>query len=69
MSSETASFLKELKKQAHLQSTLHTHRFFPRQLDPFTSFIGNYPWQVLLISSGITAFVWAVLQQWDIPFL
>jgi hypothetical protein len=48
---------------------LETHRLLPRQLDPLTSLIGNYPWQILLISSGITTVVWMILQNWDLPFI
>ncbi len=54
---ETAreDFLVKLQHQASLQAPLNEHRWLPKQIDPVTSFIGNYPWQTLLIISGVTA--------------
>ncbi len=48
-------FLQKLQEQAELQARLNTHRFFPAQMDGITSFIGRYPWQVLLAVSGLTS--------------
>lgn len=48
-------FLTKLQAEAKLQAKLHQHRVFPTQLDWLTSFIGRYPWQVLLVASGIAA--------------
>lgn len=48
-------FLSELQRQASLQAPLNQKRWLPKQVDPITSFIGNYPWQTLLIISGVTA--------------
>jgi hypothetical protein len=58
------SFLRELQKQAKLQSKLEDSRFFPRQLDWLMSFIGNYPWQFLLIFSGLSVFIWKLLRMY-----
>ena len=49
------TFIKQLQEQAQKQAQLHQKRLLPRQLDVITSFIGNYPWQVILVLSGITA--------------
>lgn len=51
-----SEFLEKLQTEAKLQSRLNTTRFFPPQLDKITSFIGKYPWQVILAVSGLTAF-------------
>jgi len=51
----TSDFLEKLKSEAKLQSRLNTTRFFPEQLDKITSFIGKYPWQVIVAVSGVTA--------------
>ncbi len=48
-------FLNELQQQAKLQAPLNTVRWLPKEVDPITSFIGKYPWQVLLVLSGVTA--------------
>ncbi len=48
-------FLEKLQEQAQLQARLNSNRFLPTQLDSFTSFFGRYPWQVLLVASGITS--------------
>jgi hypothetical protein len=53
-------FLEKLQEQAKLQSKLNEHRIFPRQLDNITSFIGNYPWQTLLVISFLSAALWQV---------
>jgi hypothetical protein len=52
---ETQKFLSKLQAQAELQARLNTHRFFPSQMDEITSFIGRYPWQVVLVASGLTS--------------
>lgn len=48
-------FLEKLQEEARLQAKLNTRRFLPQQLDTLTSFVGNYPWQVILTASGLTA--------------
>ncbi len=50
-------FLNELQHQANLQAPLNTVRWLPKQIDPITSLIGKYPWQTLLILSGITTLI------------
>ena len=50
-------FLQQLQIQAQKQAVLHEKRVFPRQFDGITSFIGNYPWQVIGILSLVTAVI------------
>jgi hypothetical protein len=54
-------FLQQLQQQAAKQAVLQQHRFLPKQLDVATALIGNYPWQVLAIISGLTALWWSSL--------
>lgn len=51
------TFLSQLKLEAKKQAKLHENRLLPRQLDGVTSLIGTYPWQALLLLSGMTALV------------
>ena len=48
-------FLAQLEFQAKKQAVLHEKRLIPRQLDWFTSLVGNYPWQTILTLSLLTA--------------
>lgn len=52
-----SDFLQQLEAQAHKQAVLHEKRLIPRQLDWFTSLVGNYPWQIIALVSLITAVV------------
>lgn len=52
---EAADFLARLNQEAALQAKIHHHRLLPSQLDVFTSALGRYPWQLLLVVSGVTA--------------
>lgn len=61
MSARSSSFVARLQAEAALQSQLHKRRFLPSQLDWLTSLIGNYPWQVMLLLSGVTAGLLEVL--------
>ena len=49
------TFLSTLQAEASLQSQLYSHRLLPSQLDQFTSLIGRYPWQSILLTSGLLA--------------
>lgn len=51
------SFLDQLEQEAQKQSHLAQTRLLPRQLDWLTSLVGTYPWQTLLVASGVTAAV------------
>jgi len=61
MNKTERDFLKALQAQAAKQSLIHTKRLLPEQLDFFTSFIGRYPWQVMLASSGLVAVLLEIL--------
>lgn len=52
---KNTAFLKSLQTEAALQAKLEAQRLLPSSLDAVTSFIGRYPWQVLLVASGILA--------------
>lgn len=54
-SRSTADFLAFLETEADFQAKLHQNRVLPRGLDAVSALIGKYPWQILLISSGISA--------------
>lgn len=58
------AFLQQLQQQAKLQSRLSTSRILPSQLDAFTTFVGNYPWQTILFLSGISALFWQLFFGW-----
>ena len=49
------TFLATLQAEASLQSQLYSQRLLPSQLDRFTSLIGRYPWQSILLTSGVLA--------------
>lgn len=51
-------FIALLQEQAKKQSDLDVRRVLPRKMDALTSFIGNYPWQVILTISLLGALAW-----------
>ena len=55
-------FLENLQEQAKLQSELSSSHVLPKQFDGMAAFVGNYPWQFLLVSSGVTALVLCALE-------
>lgn len=57
MTQNKTNFISTLQQEAKKQSSLNETRILPKSLDPLTALIGNYPWQVLLAASGITAFL------------
>lgn len=61
MKKSEIDFLKALQAQAAKQSVVYTKRILPEQLDFFTSFIGTYPWQVMIVSSGLVAAILEML--------
>lgn len=48
-------FLSKLQFEAQMQARLHANKVLPDKLDSIAAFVGNYPWQVLLVISGLTA--------------
>lgn len=61
---QTSNFIAKLEQEAARQAELSRRRWLPPQLDSLTSFIGNYPWQVLLVISGVTALVVEIVTRW-----
>lgn len=61
MVQNTSHFIHTLQQEAKQQSSLSQTRILPESLDPLSALIGNYPWQVLLTISGLTAIVVEVL--------
>jgi hypothetical protein len=55
------SFLLQLERQAAKQAALENNRFFPKQLDVFTAFVGTHAWQVVCAASLVTAAILEVL--------
>ncbi len=64
MVQNTAHFLHTLQQEAKRQSPLSQSRFFPQPLDPVMAFIGNYPWQTVLVLSGVTAVILELMGWW-----
>lgn len=50
-------FLKQLQAQAELQSHLSTTRILPERADRLTTFVGNHPWQTLIVLSTVSTIV------------
>lgn len=55
-------FLHKLQNTAKRQSRLQNTSVFPRFLNPLTSFIGEKPWQTLVFSSFL--FAWLIFLLW-----
>lgn len=47
-------FLKQLQEQAELQSQLSMTRILPERADRLTTFVGNHPWQTLIVLATIS---------------
>lgn len=62
-----AQFLQELQTQAKRQATLHQNSPVPARLNFITAFIGNYPWQTLLILSGLSAVLLLLISGSELP--
>lgn len=61
---DDSQLLLKLQSEARLQSKLYTNRLLPEQLDTFTSLIGRYPWQSLVLASGILAVGVELFRYW-----
>lgn len=57
-------FLTKLQREASLQSELYSQRLLPAQLDHFTAIIGRFPWQSVLIVSGMIALGIELFRYW-----
>jgi len=61
---DDSQLLLKLQSEAKLQSQLYANRLMPEQLDSFTSLIGRYPWQSLVLMSGILAIGVELFRYW-----
>lgn len=64
MKNNDSQLLLKLQSEAKLQSQLYANRLLPEQLDSFTSLIGRYPWQSLVLMSGILAIGVELFRYW-----
>lgn len=62
MTQSQKDFLTKLQTEAKQQAKLNQSRILPQELDGLTSFVGRYPWQVLLVSSGLTSLALEILK-------
>jgi hypothetical protein len=60
---DNQEFLRKLEAEAAQQARLYQSRILPPQLDWLSSLIGRYPWQVMLVASGLTA---AAISWWGV---
>ncbi|MDQ3008386.1 MAG: hypothetical protein M3Q81_02205 [bacterium] len=60
---QNSDFVAKLQQEAQLQARLNQEHLIPSQLDWLTSFIGRYSWQVILLSSGVTALLLKLLTE------
>ena len=61
MPTSSTDFLQQLQDQAAVQAKIRHSQILPSQLSGVAAFIGNYPWQTLVISSGVVAGIWTFL--------
>ena len=65
MNNDTPSpheFIKRLQQEAAMQAKLEKQRLLPSSLDPLTSVIGRYAWQILVVLSGLTSLLLEVMK-------
>ena len=61
MLKKNQDFLKNLQKEARIQSSLQSEKLIPDFLAEFSSFVVENLWQVLLILSIFLAIIWQFL--------
>jgi hypothetical protein len=54
-------FLRKLKTEAKLISSLEKEKFIPDQLSVLANFVATHAWQILLILAFITSLLWELL--------
>jgi hypothetical protein len=59
--SNQEDFIKKLQSEVTFQSQLEKKQLLPKKLGWLGRIIANYSWQVLLIISGVTALVRALV--------
>ena len=65
MTKENRDFLKSLKQEAKVQSSLQKEKLIPDFLGGVSSFVVENLWQVLLLLSIFLAIIWQFL----LPFI
>jgi hypothetical protein len=58
---KSGEFLHKLTEEARFQAVLRHNPVFPKQIDPLTELVGKYPWQTILVASGLTAILLELL--------
>lgn len=56
-------FLRQLQEQAELQAHLSTTRILPKHADWLTTFIGNHPWQTLVLLSTVSTIIMIIIHR------
>lgn len=54
-------FLKKLQEQAELQAQLSTTRILPEKADHMMTFVGNHPWQTLVVLATMSTVLMLVI--------
>lgn len=55
--SNQEDFIKKLQSEVLFQSRLEKKQLLPKKLGGLGRFIANYPWQTILVLSGVTALI------------
>lgn len=51
-------FLKQLKTEAKIISSLKKEKFIPDRLSNIANFVATHAWQILLFLALVSSFVW-----------
>jgi len=63
MTKTNKDFLKNLQKEAKIQSSLQKERLIPEFLSNFSSFVAENLWKVILVISILGASIWQFLEK------
>ena len=58
MPNSNKEFLKKLKSEAKLISSLKKEKFIPDRLSNIANFVATHAWQILLFLALMSSFVW-----------
>ncbi|NMA29713.1 MAG: hypothetical protein GX943_01460 [Candidatus Pacebacteria bacterium] len=58
MPNSNKEFLKKLKSEAKLISSLKKEKFIPDRLSNIANFVATHAWQILLFLALVSSFVW-----------
>lgn len=59
--SNQEDFIKKLESEVLFQSQLEKKQLLPKKLGGLGRLIANYSWQVILVTSGVTALIKALI--------